>query len=443
MLRFGTAGIRGPVSESVTPEAIMAVARAAVEPGDDIVLGRDGRETGAVLCDAAAAGFASGGASVERLGIVPTPALAFASQGRMGAMVTASHNPPGDNGIKLFDDGVSIDADREQRIEERSDMPPVNWERWGHVRSGSVLSPYRRAIESYLEQFGDVPRDLLIAVDCGCGTASLIAPDLLRNLGATVRTLNATIDGTFPARPSKPTPETIGTLRSFVRDGPADLGIAFDGDADRIVIVDGTGQVVHEDTIVAILAEQYVQDAPGDDPVVITTPNASERIDTRVHSAGGRIERTPLGRLEAGISAVEHGTVVFAAEPWKHLHPGFGGWIDGLLSAGLTAKVVAATDLEELRDPIRELPYLKTSVSCPDARKTRVLSKLENELAEAFPAATIDTAYGIRLSLDAGGWILIRPSGTEPKIRIYVESETAEQLCPRVQDLVSDIVSSE
>lgn len=446
MLRFGTAGIRGPVDETVTPAAMVAIGLAAAEPRTDVALGRDGRETGAVLADALAAGLASGGATVERLGVLPTPALAFASQERRGAMITASHNPPADNGVKFFVDGRALQQTEERRIEQRLEAGPnpQSWEQWSEVRTGSIVGSYQRAVAAYLEPFGAVPSDLSIVVDCGCGTASLVAPGLLRDLGATVRTLNATIDGTFPARASKPTAATLGTLRSFVSDGPADLGLAFDGDADRLVVVDSDGAVVHEDTIVAILAEQYLRSARCEDPVVVTTPNASERIDDRVQRVGGRTERVPLGRLHEGVAAVlderEETDVVFAAEPWKHMHPRFGGWIDGLVSAGLLAKLVAASGLDELRAPVRELPYLKDSVRCPDGEKADVMAGLEEMLPSEFPDATVDTEYGIRLGLSTEGWVLVRPSGTEPKIRLYVEAEAAETIRSQVKAAIAAAV---
>src|SRR5699024_6814680 len=167
----------------------------------------------------------------------------------------------------------------------------------------------------------------------------------------------------------KPTPETLGDLQEFLADDDADLGIAHDGDADRIVVLDGQGDIVHEDTIVAMLAEHYVRESDAEDPVVVTTPNASSRIDERVAAAGGRVERVRLGALHEGIAAARAASearVVFAAEPWKHIHLGFGPWIDGVASAAVLARLIADSGLDALREPITELPYRKASVECPD-----------------------------------------------------------------------------
>lgn len=443
MITFGTAGIRGPV-KAITPELVASIGRAAAAEGTEFVVARDGRETGDALVEAVSAGLASGGADVVRLGTIPTPALAFASRGRHGIMITASHNPPADNGVKLFADGREFDLDTEARIEDRlaDGTEPVAWDTWGRLGATSTLRAYEHALSAYLDTIQtSSDTSVSIVVDAGTGTAGLVAPTVLRRLGASVRTLNGSADGAFPARPSKPTTETIGTLRRFVANGPADIGFAFDGDADRLVLVDERGDVVHEDTVLAILAESYVRRAETPDPVVVTTPNASNRIDERVEAVGGRIVRTPLGQLQDGIARIyreaeEETDVVFAAEPWKHIHPSFGSWIDGILSAGVLTVLIEQTGLRELRDPIDELPYRKRSIECPDPVKARAMEDIETSLPDAFPEGKIDTAAGMRISFGSREWVLVRPSGTEPKIRIYVESSRADALADEVETYV-------
>ncbi|ADJ15593.1 phosphopentomutase/phosphoglucosamine mutase [Halalkalicoccus jeotgali] len=433
MIRFGTAGIRGPTREEVTPATCLTVGQAVGEGGMTVVLGRDGRETGPALADAMAAGLQSAGADVIRLGVVPTPTVAFASQGRHGVMLTASHNPPADNGIKLFADGVEYDRGAERRIEDTTDdgTRPANWDAWGESIARDVRERYRTAVVEYTREFAGDADGLRVAVDCGNGMAGLATPQVLSTLGAQVTTLNANVDGHFPGRGSKPTPETLADLRAFVEEGSHDLGIGHDGDADRIVIVDSAGTVVHEDTILAILAERYTRTGDVADPVVVTTPNASARIDERVEAAGGRVERVRLGALHEGIARVREagGDVVFAAEPWKHIHPEFGGWIDGVTSAAVLAGLVAeAGGIDSLREPVTERPYRKVAVECPDRRKEPAMDRLETALPEAFPEAAVDTAYGVRLEWPDGSWLLVRPSGTEPYVRLYAESEDVEAL---------------
>ena len=430
-MEFGTAGIRGPVTE-IRPELALSVGRAvgadAREAGAVLVVGRDGRRTGGALAAAVEAGATSAGADVRRAGQLPTPALAFASRDRYGVMLTASHNPPGDNGIKLFADGQEYDRAAEQRIESRvgAGLDPVPWDEYGNSESVPVLPAYREAVATYAEQFGTTP-SVEVAVDCGNGMASLATPQVLRALGARVVAVNANVDGQFRARKSKPTPESLADLRRLLANGSADLGIGHDGDADRIVVLDSDGEIVHEDTVLAILAEQYVGASAADDPVVVTTPNASSRIDERVRAVGGRTERVRLGALHEGIAAAD-GTVVFAGEPWKHVHPASGGWIDGVTSAAVVTRLVAADGLDRLRDPVAERPYRKVSVPCPDQRKPAAMDRLVETLPDAFPEATVDTEHGVRLELPDSSWVLVRPSGTEPYLRLYAESERVDRL---------------
>jgi phosphomannomutase len=436
---FGTAGIRGPVADVVTPELALAVARAVGRDGDEVVLGRDGRVTGPALVAAVAAGVTSAGADLVRLGRVPTAALAYASRGRRGVMVTASHNPPADNGIKCFVDGREYEREAERRVEARvtENAPPAPWDDWGEDRRGRVLGDYRDAVGAYAAGHGGDPADVTVAVDCGNGVGSLATPEILADLGADVQALNANVDGHFPGRESKPTPESLTDLRDFVAAGDADLGLGHDGDADRIVVVGPDGEVVHEDTVLAVLASHFVHESTAADPVVVTTPNASDRIDQRVAAAGGRVERVRLGALHEGMLGVRResggdATVVFAAEPWKHIHPAFGPWIDGVASAAVLTRLVAASGLRELTEPVPERPYRKVSVRCPDERKEEAMARLSTDLPETFPDAPVSTDYGIRLTFPDGGWALVRPSGTEPYLRLYAESEA-------VDDLVDDV----
>jgi len=453
MTLFGTAGIRGPVEE-VSPSLALAVGQAAGEPGKTFVVGRDGRETGPALAAAMEAGLESTGADVRRVGQVPTPALAFASRGRRGVMLTASHNPPADNGIKLFIDGVEYDSDAEQVIDDRitsDDSRLARWEQWGDSEQLSVLEQYRDAVVDYVRnQFGgtdattaDRPlSSLRIAVDCGNGVGALATPQVLERLGATVVSINASVDGHFPGRESKPTPETLTEFSEFLADGTFDLGVAHDGDADRLVVLGPDGEVIHEDTILAVVAAHYTADSDADDPVVVTTPNASARIDERVRAAGGRVERVQLGVLHEGIARErDQGTadteIVFAAEPWKHIHTAFGGWIDGVASAAVVAALVAdAGDTATLREPVTERPYRKVSIDCPDGAKADAMDTLETDLPDAFPDAAVDTEYGIRLEFDDASWLLVRPSGTEPYIRLYAESESVDGLVADARSVI-------
>ena len=476
---FGTAGIRGDARTRVTPRLALAVGQAVgtgigaqdsraehdrrQDPGGspEVVIARDGRDTGPALAAAMEAGLASAGVRPLRAGQLPTPALAFASRGRRGVMLTASHNPPHDNGIKLFADGSEFPRELEEAVEEAiaTGTEPAAWDEWTDGETTSVLPAYRQAVVEYASTFAGIESDgeaplagMRIAVDCGNGMAALATPQVLRELGASVLTLNGNVDGHFPGRESKPTPETLSDLRRFLADADdVAFGIGHDGDADRIVVVDADGEVIHEDTVLAILAEAYVRQSAADDqgpegadPVVVTTPNASSRIDERVRVAGGRVERVRLGALHEGIASAEAdgGDVVFAAEPWKHIHTAFGGWIDGVASAAVTSCLVAREGLSALRDPVSARPYRKVSVDCPDDRKEGAMERLAETLPATFPESDVSTEHGIRLSFPDDSWLLVRPSGTEPYVRLYAESDEVDDLVDRASAAIESAVDA-
>jgi phosphopentomutase len=455
MTLFGTAGIRGPVTD-VTPSLALAVGQAAGEPETTFVVGRDGRETGSALAAAMEAGLESAGADVHRVGQLPTPALAFASRGKRGVMLTASHNPPSDNGIKLFVDGVEYDSDAEALINEQvlaEESGVAGWDEWGQSTTVDVLDAYRDAVVAYVRSRfgnGETGRPLTglsVAIDCGNGVGTLASTQVLDRLGADVVAVNANLDGYFSGRDSKPTPETLTEFSDFLAQSSFDLGLAHDGDADRLVALAPDGEVIHEDTVLAIVAAHYTEESDAADPVVVTTPNASARIDEQVRSAGGRVERVRLGSLHEGI-AREHDRgggdteVVFAAEPWKHIHTAFGGWIDGVVSAAVVAALTAeAGGTDALRAPVTERPYRKVSIDCPDARKAEAMATLGSSLPEAFPTASVDTDYGVRLEFEDASWLLVRPSGTEPYVRLYAESDDVDDLVATARGVIETVVA--
>jgi phosphomannomutase len=364
-------------------------------------------------------------------------------------MLTASHNPPTDNGIKFFVDGQEYTTEDENRVETafEQEHKPANWADWGQQTRESIIPDYRAAVVEYARQFGESLEDTTVAVDCGNGVGALGTPHVLRRLGADVHTLHANIDGHFPGRRNKPTTESLRDLCKYVAErDEISLGVGHDGDADRIVVVDSDGSIVHEDTVLAVMAEHYTRDNDADDPVVVTTPNVSARVDDRVKAHGGRVVRTALGTLHEGIAdVVESGDdrteVVFASEPWKCIHPKFGIWTDGIATAAVLSRLVAAEGLDTLTDPVVERPLVKDPVDCPESAKAAVMEDLETELPEQYPDGTVSLEYGVRIELPDGSWFLVRPSGTEPYIRVYVESDDVDSLIEDVTGTVESIVA--
>lgn len=426
---FGTSGIRGPLT-NVSPELVQKIGRSVGSIADSVVVGRDGRCTGGSLVSAFCSGAQSVGCRVLDVGTVPTHTLAWSTRefGGIGVMVTASHNPPEDNGVKVFDsDGIEAGKEVEDRIVERlEEVEGVSWGEWSGVKEKRVLGEYLEDAAGYV----DSDLGLRVAVDCGNGVGALTTPPLLRSLGCSVVGVNAQIDGSFPGRPPKPTPDNISGFREFIRAGDFDLGFAHDGDADRTLVIGGDGEVVVEDAVIALVAREYVDG----DGIVVTTPNTSSRIDELVAEAGGSVERAPLGGLPEVLRSKD---VSFAAEPWKHVFPEWGGWVDGSVAAAVVTDLVErAGGLEPLLSEVGDISISKRDVECPDDRKREVLRRVRQVLPEHFNA-DVDTMHGVRLDFSDGSWVLVRASGTEPLIRVYVEGGiSVDEVVRIVEDAV-------
>lgn len=441
---FGTSGIRGEVGVDVTAELAVRVGRAVASEGyERVVVGRDARESGAVLVDALAAGIRECGADVIDVGVASTPTVARGVgylEADAGAVVTASHNPPSDNGIKLWmPSGQAFDAERRAAISDRvreGSYAVAAWDELGTRTgrdAGELLDHHVAAIRAAVDDEAD-PSGLSVVVDVGNGTG-LVTAEALYALGPSVRTLNAQPDGRFPARPSEPTAETLETLRRFVGATDADLGVAHDGDADRMVAVDERGRFVPKDLLLALFARA----AAGEGDRVAAPLNTSLAVDDALESVGASVTRTPVGDVYVAERATEPG-VVFGGEP-------SGAWIwpaetlcpDGPLAACKLAALVARRGpLGELVDALETYPIRRDSVSVEE--KEAVMDAVEAAVRER--GDPVDAMDGVRIDAD-DGWVLVRPSGTEPVVRITAEArdpDRADALFEDARGLVLEAV---
>lgn len=418
---FGTDGIRGVANADLTPELAFRVGRAAgavLGAHGPLVIGRDTRLSGPMLEAALAAGLCSVGASAALAGILPTPAVAsLARAGQTGGVViSASHNPVEDNGIKLFGaDGFKLPDEVEDRIEAlvaADDLPRPTGAALGTV------TPVPDAEERYVRSLLGLAHGRLdgvrVVVDCAYGAAVRVAPRLWQALGATVVALHAVPDG---SRINVGCGSThLAPLQAAVRAHGADLGFAHDGDADRVLAVDERGEVVDGDALMGICAlDRRARGAlPGD--VVVATVMSNAGLEEALRAAGIRLERTRVGdryvlermrELGAVLGGEQSGHLIFL----DHATTG-----DGLVTALEVANVVLRTGrrLSELRAAIPRYPQVLVNVRV--RRRQGVLDV--PEVARAIQAA--------ERRLRAGGRILVRPSGTEPLIRVMVEAERQE-----------------
>ncbi|ASJ05686.1 phosphoglucosamine mutase [Thermococcus barossii] len=431
MRLFGTAGIRGTLWEKVTPELAMDVGKAmgTYIEGESIVVARDGRTSSVMLKNALVAGLLSTGKEVLDADLIPTPALAWATReyGDGGVMITASHNPPTDNGIKVFNgDGTEFYVEQEEELEElvfSGNFRKAKWDEIKTVKSLDVIDDYIGAVLDFVNH----ETGLKVLYDGANGAGSVLAPYLLREMGAKVISVNAHVDGHFPGRKPEPRYENIAYLGKLVRELGVDIAIAQDGDADRIAVFDERGNYLNEDTVIALFAKLYTEEHGGG--TVVVSIDTGSRIDYVVEKAGGRVVRIPLGQPHDGIKKYR---AIFAAEPWKLVHPKFGPWIDSFVTMGLLLRLIdeEGKSLSEIvKENIPEFHLTKKNVPCPDEFKGAVMERAYRALEEKLGSETREvlTISGFRFNLKDGSWVLVRPSGTEPKIRVVVEAPSEKR----------------
>ena len=374
------------------------------------VIGCDSRTSSDAVKYAFLSGLLSGGAAASDAGLVPTPTLAYSSRHfEVGVMVTASHNPPQYNGIKLVNpDGSAFDSAQRDKVESMLSAKSFKLASWENI---AKCSAYAGAVEKHAERIlADFPGKLRVkvVVDCGGGAASVITPHLLTRLGCDVVTLNCQPSGHFP-RGIEPLPENLGDLMQGVINEKADLGIAHDGDADRLAVVDDKGRFVPGDKLIALFSRQLKVKR------VVTTIDASMLID----ELGFEVTRTRVG--DAFVSDELRGKArknveEFGAEPSGcFIFPRVSLCPDGIYAAARIVQIASEHPISSLVDQIPSYPVLRGGVLGDKAAMKKIEQLLRKE------AGQLTTIDGLRLAF-SDGWLLIRPSGTEPKIRITAEA---------------------
>jgi len=410
MSLFGTSGIRSVADENLV-QLSLKVGLVVGRGYRGVVVGSDTRTSGDAMKHALISGLLTAGSRSYDAGVVPLPALALAARGfAAGVMITASHNPPEYNGIKLLNpDGSAFDSAQRQQI-EAAISGSLAAARWDDIESGAA---YYGAIEKHIERIlQDFPGELRLKVvlDCGCGAASVATPYLLRELGCEVLTLNCYPSGFFP-HAIEPAEANLGDLIKAVREFGADVGIAHDGDADRMMAVDDKGRFIAGDKLLAIFTR-----AAGAKEVV-TTIDASMAID----EIGCSIRRTRIGDTYVSEELKKGGD--FGGEPsGSWVFPGISLCPDGIYAAAQIVTIASRQKLSQLVDNVPHYPLLRGSIDSDEV----AMSRLEPKLMAMKPL-TITDIDGIRLSF-ADGWLLVRASGTEPKIRLTAEAKDVSRV---------------
>jgi phosphomannomutase/phosphoglucomutase len=435
---FGTNGVRGVVNRELTPEMVLRLSASAGHfLGREIAIGRDGRTSSEMLAKAAMSGLLSVGCRVHDMGLLPTPTLQYAVKHLGldgGIMVTASHNPPEFNGVKvILGDGVEAPRSLEERIEELYFSGGPTLKPWGEVGSVKGFNPldlYLKGILRHVDVEAIRGRCFRVVLDPGNGVSALTAPTLARRLGCEVHTINADVDGAFPGRGSEPRPDNLGGLSSLVEAVDADLGVAFDGDGDRAIFVDELGVVHWGDRSFALVVRDHLSRHPGE--AVATPVSSSRMIEEIAQEAGGSVLWTRVGSIVVSRMMMERGINLGGEENGGIFYGPHQPVRDGCMALALILDLLAreGRPLSELLGELPRYIQRKERVPCPNELKPKVLESLKRRV-EAEKVETID---GVKLWFRDGSWILMRPSGTEPIFRIYAEAETEGRLNQIVEE---------
>jgi phosphomannomutase/phosphoglucomutase len=428
---FGTNGIRGVFKEDFSLEFVndMTLAIATYFKEGPILVGYDGRDSSPIITKTICSALNYCGIDCNNAGLVPTPCLEYAVKKlgyNGGIMITASHNPPQYNGIKpAAKDGVEIPREDELIIEDI--YLKKNWiknpPKWGVTGTEErAIEVYVQGILSHINSEKIKSKKFKVVLDLGNGAQAVSAPIFCKSLECEIFLINEKIDGSFPGRGSEPTPQNLQVLSKVVQENNADLGIAFDGDGDRSIFCDNKGKILTGDKSALVLTKHILQKNP--ESTVVTCLNSGSNIENIASEFNSKVIRTKVGSVEVSRKMVPIDALIGFEENGGFMFGPHNQVRDGCMTLALMLDLLASSE-ESLSQKVNALPpsfTTKDKVNC----SSEDAKKLIHSLKEEFPNS--DTTDGIKISNNPKNWVMIRPSGTEPIIRIYGESESQEKL---------------
>ena len=435
---FGTNGVRGIFSEDFSLEFVndLVMSLASYFKKGKILVGYDGRHSSPIVAKIVSSALNYSGLDCYMAGLVPTPCLEYATKKLGydgGLMITASHNPPQYNGIKpVASDGVEISREDERKIEQIFDEK--NWiktDTFGKsFEETNVISTYIAGITSLIDVDSIKAKKFKVCLDLGNGAQSVTARQLCEKLECDVHTINEEINGDFSGRGSEPTPQNLEELSNLVIDTNSNFGIAFDGDGDRSIFCDETGKILTGDSSALLLCDYLLQQYPNSQ--VVTCLNSGNVIENIVKKSNSRVVRTKVGSVEVSRRMVNDDALVGYEENGGFMFGNHNHVRDGAMTLALMLDLLSKSELN-LSQNIQNLPpsfTTKTKMECSLEQSKIVIS----ELLKEFPDS--NTSDGIKIQVDENNWVMIRPSGTEPIIRIYGESNSQQNLDSLISDFV-------
>jgi len=441
---FGTNGVRGVFSEDFTLEFVhdLVLAISTYFKEGRILVGYDGRDSSVVVSKLVCSTLNFAGINCDLAGLVPTPCLEFATKKlgyNGGIMITASHNPPEYNGIKpVASDGVEVSREDENVIEEI--FFKKNWKQnsstWGSTKNDDrAVQTYLDGIKSQIDVSKIKSKNLKVVLDLGNGAQSVTAIKLCEQLGCKIITINQEIDGSFSGRGPEPTPYNLQELSSTVVKNNADLGIAFDGDGDRSIFCDGKGMLLSGDKSALLLSNYLLKKNPNSK--VVTCINSGNSIDEIVTQTNSTVIRTKVGSIEVSRKMINENALLGFEENGGFMFGKHNHVRDGGMALALFLELLASSN-KSMSEELGTFPpsfTTKDKISCEKEDADKIISKLSAE----FPNA--DTTDGIKIVFDKKNWVMVRPSGTEPIIRIYVESDSEKNLEILMKEYIQKINS--
>ena len=427
---FGTFGVRRTANDVLTPEfaSRLAACYGTLVKGT-VAVGGDTRTSTLMLKQAVTAGLLSSGCDVVDLGILPTPGVQYAVRKYYdgGVMITASHNPPQYNGLKFLDaDGIGIPDDMELEIEKLyfDDEPDrVEFHEIGELyHNDKVIDEYVDEAVSKVDTDAIREANLKVVVDCGSGAGCFTAPYLIRKLGCDVTTLNSQPDGFFPGRNPEPIEENLQELIHVVKELNADIGLAHDGDADRTICIDEKGNFVLGDKTFTLVEKQMLKENNGG--TIVTTVATSQAIYDVAEEFNGEVIATAVGDLLVARKLKEEDGLFGGEENGGLIFPDFVYGRDAVMTVAKILEIVAR-EKKPLSELVAELPVYyasKMKIECPDDQKEVVMSSIAEEI-KTTTDFELDLTDGVKILKD-DGWVIIRPSGTEPIFRCFSESDS-------------------
>jgi len=445
---FGTDGVRGIVNEWFTPERALRLGLAIgsyFSEGAEIAVGRDARAGNEFMVRAVIAGLISSGVRVYDAGLLPTPALQYNIRRRWfdgGVMITASHNPPEYVGVKvILGDGVEAPRDVEAEIEKaywEERFRRVEWKSLGErVRKlDDAIEFYVDGIVSQVDEEIIRNREWKIVVDAANNVGALATPKVLRRLGAKVLTINSDLSH-IPFREPEPLPNTLSDTSRIVTAVGADFGVAHDGDADRAIFIDDRGRVMPGDRSAALLCKHIAQTRPGLPRRVVTAVSSSTIIEEYLRSSGIEVVWTRVGSIVIARKMMEIGALAGFEENGGFMFPPHQYVRDGAMTTALMLEFLARerVKLSDAYDTLPRRYLIKDKVPLPSKD---VVPRILEEVKSLLEGARFIEVDGVKAIWD-GNWVLVRPSGTEPVLRIFVEAPTKEEATKLLRKIKSAI----